>query len=62
MAQEVIRDGLGRVVGYKSTYEGKTTYFNANGSIAAKEDGRRTYDSSGRIIGQGSQGIKEVKR
>ena len=52
-----LRDRTGKIYGYRQQQGDRTLYYDAGGRLIARVEGGRTYDSSGKYIGQGDQAL-----
>jgi septal ring factor EnvC (AmiA/AmiB activator) len=55
---EMLRDGSGRLIGFRRKWGNRTVFLNAKGKLVAREVAGRTYDSKGRLSGFGNQGLR----
>lgn len=55
---EQIRDGKGKLLGYRVKERNRITYLDKKGRLAAREHGGKTYDKNGVFSGNGAQGLR----
>ena len=58
MSKEIIKDGIGRVIGYRIQESYGATYMNNRGQVVARYRDGKTYTNTGQMVGNGDQGVR----